>query len=87
MMGASKETTNKTIVNYDSNTCSLRPLFRVVRCQDLVVADTYERVWRESLSRKRNRNGKSYCYANNIGTATHINEGNYGMGLGMTVTL
>jgi hypothetical protein len=89
-MVTSKETMNKVIINYDSNT-SLRPLFRVVRCHDLILANNVERVWSDSrkeyyCSRRRNRKGKSYA-ANNIITATQINEENYGMGLGMTVTL
>ena len=89
-MVTSKETMNKVIINYDSNT-SRRPLFRVVRCQDLSLAKNAEQIWNDSRNdyyckRRRNRKGTRYA-ANNIITTTQINEGNCGMGLGMTVTL
>ena len=90
-MVTSKETMNKVIINYDSNT-SRRPLFRVVRCHDLSIAKNAEQVWNDSRNdyycskRRKNRKGKRYA-ANNIITTTQIKEGNCGMGLGMTVTL
>jgi hypothetical protein len=90
-MVTSKETMNKVIIDCDSNT-SRRSLFRVVRCHDLIIANNAKQIWNDNRNdyycsrRRRNRNGTRYA-ASNIITTTQINEGNCGMGLGMTVTL